>query len=118
MDKRNSDIAERVLAFVSDEVPPPRPNNISIDTDLRTDLRMLWEDAEAMLSKFFVTFNVDQGDFDFSRYFPNEGGLLLNLAARLSGKRRLGMQPEKLTVGMLARAAEAGIWHAQEIGPT
>jgi len=116
MNEPASDLANLVLAFVKREVHPPGTNNISLDTDLRTDLRMLWEDAEAMLSKFFVTFKVDQGDFDFSRYFPNEGGLLFNLAARLSGKRRPGMQPEKLTVGMLARAAKAGIWHSQEIG--
>ncbi len=115
-DESQTDILERVLAFVRAEVPPPGTNNISIDTDLRADLRMLWEDAEAMLAKFFATFKVEHGDFDFGRYFPNEGGLLFNLAASLAGKRRPRLQPEKLTVGMLVRAAEAGIWHTDEIG--
>jgi len=116
MDEPGSDVAQRVLDFVKHEVAPPGSSKIAFETDLRTDLRMIWEDAEAMLAKFFATFKVDQGDFDFSRYFPNEGGLLLNLAARLSGKRRPKMQPEKLTVGMLARAAESGSWHAEETG--
>jgi len=115
MEHSDIDLAERVLAFAKHEIPPPRPNNISLETDLRTDLRILWEDAGAMLATFFLTFKVDRGDFDFGRYFPNEGGLLWNLAAKLSGKSRPTAAPKKLTVRMLVRAAEVGTWHSEVI---
>jgi hypothetical protein len=45
-------IAEKVMAFVRKEVPWPKWKKFTLETDLRTDLRMIWEDAEERLCSF------------------------------------------------------------------
>lgn len=97
--------AERLFAFVHREVPPPRAQTLSEHTDLRQDLRMAEEDADDFLARFFQEFDIDPGNFDFSRYFPSEG---LSLFGR-------GSAPVPLTLGMLLRAARDGVWRTTDV---
>lgn len=104
----DKEVVDRVLAFVSRENPPSifsklSPKEISLETDLRSDLRMLEEDAGAMLEKFFQEFSVRNTDFDLSRYFPPEGLWLLPSFK----KPKI---PIRLTVGMLVKAAKDNEW--------
>ena len=104
----DKEVVDRVVAFVSRENPPPifsklSPKEIGLETDLRSDLRMLEEDAGAMLEKFFQEFSVKNTDFDLSRYFPPEGLWLLPSIK----KRQI---PVRLTIGMLVKAAKNNEW--------
>ena len=94
-----------VVAFVKAEVPPPRPPHIGPDTELERDLRMIWEDAEDLLLRFFTRFGIDHAGFELARYvyvpcpwFSRQG-------------RRPPVKP--LTLRMLVDAAEAGRWADQ-----
>ena len=91
-----------VLNFVKREVPRPRPRAIGPDTELERDLRMIWEDIEGLLVKFFRDFHVDQASFDFMRYVAAPRPL------KDWFKPRPRVKP--LTIRMLVDAAEQGRW--------
>lgn len=95
-------VAADVMEFVKAEVPPPRPRSIDLDTQLERDLRMVWEDMEAFLLRFFARFNVDHAGFDLTQYVSAPRPLFS------FGDRRLTVKP--LTIGMLVNAAETGRW--------
>lgn len=97
---------ERLFEFILREIPPPLPCDLSLETDLRRDLRMAEEDADEFLAKFFQDFSVAPGDFDFTRYFPSEGLWFF-------GRKRAA--PVSLTLGMLLRAARDGRWDTAAI---
>jgi hypothetical protein len=97
---------EQLFAFIRREIPPPLPPGLSVDTDLRHDLRMAEEDADEFLAKLFQEFSIAPGDFDFTRYFPSEGLWLF-------GRKRAA--PAPLTLGMLLRAARDGVWDTATI---
>lgn len=98
--------SENIFAFIRREVPPPLPIDLSEETDLRYDLRMAEEDADELLSKFSQEFHVAPGDFDLTRYFPSEGLWFF-------GRKRTSPMP--LTLGMLLRAARAGVWNTATV---
>jgi hypothetical protein len=102
----DAELLERLLAYLRTEVPRPLPADLNAATDLRKDLRMAEEDAEDLLAKLFPNFGIDPGDFDFTRYFPSEGLWPF-------GRSKPG--PVPLTVGMLAKAAVAGVWRTAAI---
>ena len=104
---------ERVIAFIRSQVPPPRRDVISADTDLRMDLRMIWEDAEILMRSFFTSFSVSPGDFQIAHYFPLEGSLLTALLCGFA--RRKPVQTAPLTVGMLAAALRAKEWRSADL---
>lgn len=106
-------VTNQVFTFIHKELPPPifsglSPKKISLTTDLRTDLRMLGEDAEPMIEKFFQEFSIKNLDFDLLRYFPPEGLWLFP-----SFKKR--QIPIRLTIGMLVKAAKNNEWNTSEI---
>jgi Protein of unknown function (DUF1493) len=107
---------EGVLAFIRREVPPALlfgdlTARMTEGTDLRNDLRMAEEDADEFLAKLFREFSIAPGDFDFTRYFPSEGLWLLPTFGLGKGRPA----PRRLTIGMLVRAAETGVWHTSTI---
>ena len=85
---------EQVKEFVKQEVPPPRKGNLLRQTELLSDLRIAEEDADDLLMKYFSTFGIAEGDFDFSRYFPSEGLWLLP-------RFRKAKNPIPISLGML-----------------
>lgn len=96
------DMMHAVIRFIEQEVPPPRPKAITAATDLRTDLRMIWEDVDTMLERFSREFRIDLSRLDLTRYFPSERFSLFRL--------RRAPKPPRLTIGMLADAAQRGAW--------
>lgn len=97
---------DQLFAFIRREIPPPLRTDLTIDTDLRRDLRMAEEDADEFIAKLFQEFSIAAGDFDFTRCFPSEGLWLF-------GRKRSA--PVPLTLGMLLRAARDGIWSTAAI---
>ena len=94
---------EQVKEFVKQEVPPPRKGNLLRQTELLSDLRIAEEDADDLLMKYFSTFGIAEGDFDFSRYFPSEGLWLLP-------RFRKAKNPIPISLGMLELAAKIHLW--------
>lgn len=111
-----STLAE-VIRFIEQEVPHPRPGQITAQTDLRHNLRLLPEDADNLMGKFAKQFGVSSGDFELIRYFPQEDGFVIALYKGLSRKGRKDNNSEtpRLTVGMLAGAARDGTWRSDDL---
>jgi len=99
-------ISDRLFAFIRQEVPPPLPASLTLATDLRKDLRMAEEDADELLGKLFQAFDIQPGDFAFTRYFPSEGLWPF-------GRKRAA--PVPLTLGMLLKAASVGVWNTAAV---
>jgi hypothetical protein len=97
---------ECLFAIIRREVPPPFVSELSEATELRADLRMAEEDADALLANFFHEFSVAPADFNLTRYFPFEGLWPF-------GRKRPAPMP--LTLGMLLQAARDGVWDTASI---
>lgn len=92
-----SGIAEELLKLVNDYSPVRCQG--APEERLYHDLRISGDDALELLDKYSTLFNVDLGNFQFTEYFPYEGG---SLAANLMGLHTTPGQPYKeLTIGDL-----------------
>lgn len=81
---------------------------ISKDTSLSSGkYQLLWEDAEDLLVEYFEKFNVEQRDFAFNKYWPNDE---VFCPFPLFWRREKYIEPKVLTVEMLMNSAEAGYW--------
>lgn len=75
-------------------------NSVSLETDIREDLKVLYEDAADLFTYFFYHWKVEFNDFSLDRYFSPE---------------YLGSPPPKkplepITINMLVESAKAGQW--------
>jgi hypothetical protein len=95
-----------LLVFLFRELEHSLPSELSEESTLQTDLNLSQEDAKKLLDHFFAEFQVEQGDFNFTRYFPAKGGWLL-------GKKQA--KAISLTPRMLLQAARAGQWITSDI---
>lgn len=109
------DIWERIISLVEREVAPPKTLVLTRETDLVEDLGLSGDDADDFMGKYAEEFAVDAGDFDFSAYFPPEGFDPIGIFGRLiSGSaKKNAIQP--LTLGMLEKAAQNGVWKTEEL---
>ncbi|WP_454765173.1 DUF1493 family protein [Cupriavidus campinensis] len=100
-----------LIAFIRKEVGLPAYQHI-LDTDrLEEDLDLTGDEAFEFMERFFEHFCIARGDYEFQRYFNEEGfSLLVILAMPFSKKIRQKYDREPLTVGMLEQAVEAGVW--------
>ncbi len=74
------------------------------------------EDAYYMLVKFFDSFGVSHGDFDWTRYLLPEDTILMALLRLVFRKRRhKPVKLVRLTISMLAGAARDGIWRTEAL---
>ncbi|WP_028218230.1 DUF1493 family protein [Paraburkholderia oxyphila] len=83
---------------------------------LEDDLDLTGDDADEFMGKFFERFPVKPGDYEFSRYFSEEGfNLLAILAMPFSRKQQKKYDKQPLTVGMLERAINLGVWDSEKL---
>jgi hypothetical protein len=83
---------------------------------LELDLDLSGADASDFMGKFFAHFPVAPGDYTFDRYFRAASFHPLELLAMpFSKKLRRKYDKEPLTVGMLERAIELGVWDARRL---
>lgn len=100
-------------AFIRKEagISPEKP--ITLDMSIALDLGQQGDDADIFMQRFFEAFEVDEGDYDFRRYFLMEGeGVLYHLITRFILRKRHSTTKELLTVGMLYDAIARGRWDA------
>jgi len=71
---------------------------------------VLPEDADDFLAEYAQKLQVDMSNFDFRRYFPNEGIPFVPNAILPKYLQTDHHQPKPLTIEMLIKSAEAGQW--------
>lgn len=100
-----------ILSFISEQVPGPKPRQLTESTTLRGDLRMHNDDAEKLMHHYFERFDISAQSFDFEKYFPEEAeGIIGALLFGFLNRNRIQPEPRPLTIGMLAHAAAVGTW--------
>jgi len=84
---------------------------LTLDTSLSSG-KYLWsdEDAEEILEEYFDKFKVDKRDFSFRKYWPNEEVFMPLHFLRTKSKKWKWLEPEPLTLRMLAESAKTGYW--------
>lgn len=84
-----------------------KKKELTLTTDLDSDLRLEDDEALALMDNFFTKFNVDRGNFSISTYYPPEPPLkdLLNPFR----KSNIPQVPD-ITIGMLIESVRAGRW--------
>ena len=84
---------------------------LTLETSLSTG-KYLWADEDAMeiLDDYFRRFDVDRKNFSFSKYWPNEEAVLPLNFLRSKERKWRWVEPEPLTLKMLAESAKAGYW--------
>lgn len=100
-----------LTAFIRQSTGLPEGRRISRTDSLERDLDLTGDEAFDFMEKFLEHFGIERGDYAFQRYFCAEGFNLLEiLAMPFSRKTRQKYDRRPLTVGMLERAIDAGVW--------
>ncbi|WP_158093070.1 DUF1493 family protein [Acetobacter sp. DsW_54] len=73
MIKSYKEALSEIVLSISEQVPGPRPRELTENTTLRDDLRMHNDDAEKLIHSYFERFGVNAQTFDFEKYFLQEG---------------------------------------------
>jgi hypothetical protein len=111
-----SSIWDELESFVRSEAEVGKHRALTRGLNLETDLDLTGDDADDFMGKFFEKFKVEHGDFDFDRYFSAEGfNLFVVIGFFFSKKLRRKYDKEPLTLGMLEKAIEAGVWNSDAL---
>ncbi|WP_408742499.1 DUF1493 family protein [Acetobacter peroxydans] len=69
------------------------------------------DDAEDLMCRYFERFDVSAQNFDFEKYFLEEGeGIIGALLFGFLNRKRPQPNPKPLTIAMLAHAVSVGAW--------
>ncbi|SMG55295.1 DUF1493 family protein [Paraburkholderia susongensis] len=102
---------ESLELFVRQEARLPAKKPVTPDMSVENDLGQQGDDADIFMQRFFESFGIDRGDYDFHRYFLMEGeGLLYHFLTRHVLRRQHSLKREPLTVRMLHKALLSGKW--------
>ncbi|KWK78385.1 DUF1493 family protein [Burkholderia ubonensis] len=105
-----------LVAFIRQEACMPSKKPITDDMDVVHSLGQHGDDANDFMEKFFKTFTVDRGDYDFCRYFFMEGeGFILHLFKKYILRKPHSLKRETVTVGMLHKAALNHKWDCKAL---
>lgn len=107
---------ENLESFVRVEAGISGRKTLTRQLGLESDLDLTGDDADDFMGKFFEKFEVKHGDFQFDRYFCGEGfNPFVILGFLFSAKLRRKYDREPLTLGMLEKAIEIGVWDSREL---
>lgn len=110
--------SDNLLQFVKKQAGLWRQHTLIASTKIERDLGVTGIDADEFMEAFFQEFDVLLGDYDGGRYFGPEGlELGLSFISRWLERRRKVKRPPKetLTIGMLQRAIELGVWDSERL---
>lgn len=99
------DIEKEIIDFVDQKYNTKKyflcgpKRTITLDTSIRDDLKLVFEDSEELLQEYFKRWNIDPEGFDILNYLNPE---------YFGSKETDPRKP--LTVGMLVESAKAGRW--------
>jgi hypothetical protein len=107
---------EQLESFVRKEAGLAAGQSLNRALGLEIDLDVTGDDADDFMGKFFEKFNVGHGDFEFDRYFSGEGLNFFVIVWMIFSKRaRRKYDKEPVTLGMLERAIEIGVWDSKRL---
>ena len=101
-------------------------NEIKMSTRVVEDLGMDGIEAHYFMASYFDTFPIDEGDFDFRRYFNYETPVLLIIPAilflffrfliwQLLRGKPVSLTTVPVTLAMLQQAIDDGVWNCARI---
>jgi hypothetical protein len=114
------EVSAELEAFIRKEIGLSPKRALSASDTLEDDLGVTGDDADDFMGAFSTRFNVEPGDFDFHRYFEMEGfsvwpfSIFTNWLHRRWGIKKYD-QREPLTVAMLQRAVDLGVWDTERL---
>lgn len=82
--------------------------HLTRETELVRDLKITGDDAVEFMDSFIECFLLEIEDFNFHDHFDEEGLWLLPRLKKTNVKR-------KITLGMLERAVERGVWNSSQL---
>ena len=105
-----------LVAFIREEACISSKKSITDDMDVVYSLGQHGDDADEFMEKYFVTFKVDRGDYDFRRYFFMEGeGFISHLFQKYILRRPHSLKRETMTIGMLYKAILNRKWDCEAL---
>ncbi|ADG19961.1 protein of unknown function DUF1493 [Paraburkholderia atlantica] len=114
------EVSAELEEFLREKIGIPQKIAIKPSSSLEDDFGVTGDDASKLINTFAITFNVQPGDFEFLRYFNMEGfsvwpfSILTRYLLKLRGVKDY-KNKEPITVGMLQRAIELGVWDSQRV---
>ncbi|MGF6471175.1 hypothetical protein QFZ89_006425 [Paraburkholderia youngii] len=114
------EVSAELEEFLREKIGSPPKISIKPSSSLEDDFGVTGDDASKLINTFAITFNVQPGDFEFLRYFNMEGfsvwpfSILARYVLKLRGVKDY-KNKEPITVGMLQRAIELGVWDSQRV---
>jgi len=102
----NNDVFKRIEKFLITESLVDYIE-ITKDTTIEGDLGITGDDAYDILVKFSEVFNVNISNFDFKKYFHEEGDWVFGWLFKLLNRKNK-VKKNILTVGDLEKAIELG----------
>lgn len=109
---------ENLESFVRKEACISPKMAITPETTIEDDLGQQGDDADIFMQRFFETFGIGTGDYDFHRYFLMEGeGILYHLIVKYLLRKNHSTKRDPLTVGMLHAAMINGKWDSGSLSP-
>lgn len=107
---------ESLELFIRKKADISSKKPIKPDMSVVYDLGQEGDDADSFMNCFFDTFDVDEGDYDFRRYFFMEGeGLFYHLVKKYIFRKPHSLKREPLTVQMLYEAMTRGTWDSESL---
>jgi hypothetical protein len=113
MDKsERAEVWEELVSFVASRTGFRKTDILSRRFTLNRDIGVDGDDADEFMEEYFDHFGVDVGDYDWSRYFGEEGFNPLSVLIDLVKRKPA---PRLLTLGMLELAATMGRWDTEAL---
>lgn len=117
---RQQEVSVELQDFIRKQIGLSSKRKLNASESLEDDFGVTGDDADEFMGAFARRFNVESGDFEFLRYFEMEGlgiwpfSILTNWLHRRQGIKKYE-KTEPVTVGMLQRAIDLGIWDSQRL---
>lgn len=110
---------EALEVFVRHEAGLSSTHHLAASTTIEDELGITGDDAIAFMTHFFETFPIQTGDFDFNRYFCEEGFNPFEIVLLFFSKnRRQKYIKVPLTLEMLYLAISDGKWNIERLEST
>ena len=108
-------VSVELEAFLREQIGLYVTDKVTASDRLEDDLHVTGDDAAGLMEAFFHRLNIANGDFAFQRYFYEEGYNVFSFVNFLFRRKRPAIEKEPLTVAMLQRAIDVGVWDSQRI---
>jgi hypothetical protein len=108
-------VSVELEAFLREQIGLYSTDQVNPWDRLEEDLHVSGDDAAELIEAFVKRFKIENGDFTFQRYFFEEGYNLFFFIDCLFRRKRRNVEKEPLTVAMLQRTIDLGVWDSERI---